>query len=83
MQENYTIGGMTCGGCVRSVERALRSALPDAQIQVSLQNAAVTISGDHDSAVVERAVEDAGFDFVGAAVPGTAAPSATTAAPKR
>ena len=66
MEATYKVTGMTCGGCVRSVERALTAALPAAKIEVSLDKAQVQIAGEHDPKDVESAVEDAGFDFGGA-----------------
>lgn len=71
MTENqtYKVGGMTCGGCVRSVERALQTALPGVAVQVVLEPGAVTVSGEHEAAAVEKAIEDAGFDFLGTAGP--------------
>ncbi len=63
----YLVEGMTCGGCVRSVTNAVQAALPDASVDVALEAGTLTISGAHDEAAVRQAVEDAGFDFAGAA----------------
>lgn len=59
------IQGMDCGGCVRSVEQALRALPGIADVAVSLErhNAVIQL----DPALVTRealieAVEDAGFD---------------------
>lgn len=62
----YAIQGMTCGGCVNSVTKALQQALPDAEIEVTLETNQVRIEGDHDPKRVEQAIDDAGFDFGGA-----------------
>jgi copper chaperone len=62
---SYRITGMTCGGCVRSVPRALESALPQAEIEVDLEQATARVRGEHDEAAVRRAVEQAGFRFDG------------------
>jgi copper chaperone len=56
---------MTCGGCVRSVTRALQSALPQAEIEVDLEQATARVQGEHDEAAVRQAVEQAGFGFDG------------------
>ena len=66
MEATYKVDGMTCGGCVSSVERALSAALPAAQIEVSLEAGEVRVEGDHEASAVKTAVEDAGFDFGGA-----------------
>jgi copper chaperone len=67
MATTYTVEGMTCGGCVQSVTRAVSAALPAAQIEVSLAGKSVTVDGDHDEAAVREAVEGAGFEFAGPA----------------
>lgn len=66
----YRVDGMTCGGCVRALTRTLDADLPDAAkpFEVTLdQGGLVRIQGPHDPAQVSELVEDAGFDFVGAA----------------
>lgn len=63
----YKVEGMTCGGCVRSVTKALEQALAGTTIEVTLESGSVEITGDHQAAQVEQAVEDAGFDFAGVA----------------
>ncbi|MCB9760085.1 MAG: heavy-metal-associated domain-containing protein [Alphaproteobacteria bacterium] len=56
---------MTCGGCVRSVTRALQALPGVSEVQVSLEDKAATVT--LDPAVATRAqlvgaIEDAGFD---------------------
>lgn len=67
MEATYKVEGMTCGGCVGSVERALKAALPENRVTVSLDEGEVSIDGQHEAAAVQSAVEDAGFDFGGVA----------------
>jgi len=64
-EATYRIAGMTCGGCVRSVTRALRTALPQAEIEVDLARATAHVQGEHSEAAVQQAVEQAGFRFDG------------------
>ena len=64
-EATYRITGMTCGGCVRSVTRALRNALPHAEIEVDLDRAMACVQGEHSEAAVRQAVEQAGFRFDG------------------
>ncbi|NCG21932.1 MAG: heavy metal transporter [Rhodobacterales bacterium] len=66
MQTTYQIDGMTCGGCAKSVTNALTKVLPNAKIDVSLDDNSATVHGEHIADVVKHAVEDAGFDFGGA-----------------
>ena len=65
-QAEYKVDGMTCGGCVASVTRALEKALPSVKIEVELEPGTARIEGSHEASAVERAIEDAGFEFGGA-----------------
>lgn len=67
MPKTYRVGGMTCGGCARSVETAIKGALPGAGVQVDLAAGKVTVDGPADDQAVERAVTDAGFAYGGTA----------------
>ena len=61
------IGGMTCGGCVKSVTRILENTEGVAKAKVSLENKNAVIEFDpaktNPAALIE-AVEDGGFDAV-------------------
>lgn len=63
----YKVDGMTCGGCVASVKRALNKKLPGVDVDVTLADGRVTITGDHQAQAVKDAVEKAGFGFQGLA----------------
>ncbi|MFW5741518.1 MAG: heavy-metal-associated domain-containing protein [Myxococcota bacterium] len=65
MQATYEVKGMSCQGCVKSVAGAIAANVPNVETDVSLEDASVTIRGQHDPAAVERAVEEAGFTFGG------------------
>ena len=58
----FTIGGMTCGGCVASATRAL-DRTPGVEVErLALDGPAVVrLSGGADRAAVREAVEAAGF----------------------
>jgi len=57
------VNGMTCGGCVSSVERALGRVSGVAKVRVSLEERKARVEGDGlDPARLRAAVEDAGFD---------------------
>ncbi len=59
------IGGMTCGGCVASVTRALKAVAGVGDVAVTLAPGSARVTFD-ESAVTEAdlrgAIEDAGFD---------------------
>jgi len=66
MSASYLVDGMTCGGCANSVTNAIKAKEPDAKVEIDLATKKVTVDGIEDVAV-KAAVEDAGFDFLGAA----------------
>ena len=61
------VAGMTCGGCVKSVERAVATAAPGAKGSVDLKSGEVAIDGAAAKDVIVVAIEDAGYDVVGEA----------------
>ncbi|OJX81220.1 heavy-metal-associated domain-containing protein [Magnetospirillum sp. 64-120] len=66
MSTTYKVSGMTCGGCARSVEQAIKAEAPSASVTIDLGTATVTVDGA-DAAQVKKAVDGAGFDFQGVA----------------
>ena len=64
-EATYRVTGMTCGGCARSMTSAIARVAPGLQTTVSHADNTVAIQGEHDPAVVEKAVADAGFEFGG------------------
>ena len=65
MVQSYSVKGMTCGGCSRSVSEAIRREWPDVAVEISLEAASVAVTGKHDPSKMEEVIEDAGFDFGG------------------
>ncbi len=64
----YTVTGMTCEHCVRSVSEEI-GELPGVQaVDVTLDSGAVTVTSDAplDTAAVRAAVEEAGYELTGA-----------------
>lgn len=66
MQTTLTVQGMTCGGCAKSVERAINELTGISSVAVDWQAGQVVVS--HDDTVSQAdiigAIEDAGFDVV-------------------
>jgi copper chaperone len=62
-QVTYGIGGMTCGGCAGSVTKAVERL--GVKAVVDLAKGSVAVDGPVDEAAVKKAVEAAGFDFLG------------------
>ncbi len=65
MMKTYKVSGMTCGGCARSVEKAIKTLAPAAQVAVDLDGGKVSVDGVADDGLVAKAIDDAGFDFQG------------------
>lgn len=62
----YKVDGMSCDGCARAVESAIRTAAPEVgAVSVDLAGGRVTVEGAVAEAVVAEAVDDAGFTFAG------------------
>ena len=62
------VSGMSCGGCVASVTRALRALPGVAEVTVALEPGTATISFDPQRTglpALKRAVEDAGYEIAG------------------
>ncbi|MCW8889386.1 MAG: heavy-metal-associated domain-containing protein [Sedimenticola sp.] len=67
MSKTYIVEGMSCGGCASSVEQAIKAVAQQASVDVKLEGGLVTVSGVEDDAMVQQAVEDAGFTYAGVA----------------
>ncbi|HET6620370.1 MAG TPA: heavy-metal-associated domain-containing protein [Dongiaceae bacterium] len=59
------VAGMTCGGCVSSVTRAVTAAAPGAKVSVDLKSGEVAIDGAAPRQAIVTAIEDAGYEVVG------------------
>ena len=59
----YTVTGMTCEHCVRSVREEVGEIADVSDVQVDLPSGAVTVTsaGPIDDAAVRSAVEEAGY----------------------
>lgn len=60
----YSVTGMTCGGCVRSVKAAIGGVdgVTDVEIDFKNRQAIVTSDTDLDDDAVKAAVEEAGYE---------------------
>ncbi|MGH4020968.1 MAG: heavy-metal-associated domain-containing protein [Pseudonocardiaceae bacterium] len=63
----YTVQGMTCDHCVRSVTSEVGQvpAVSDVQVDLLTGRVTVTADGSVDDAAVRAAVEEAGYEVVG------------------
>jgi copper chaperone len=66
METTFTISGMSCGGCVNSLTRVLRSVPGLEPVHVTVGKATVRIDPMRASAeAAKAAIERAGFKVVG------------------
>lgn len=65
-EHSFRLEGLRCGGCARSVEKAIKKAYPDAEaVYASYGNESLSIRGhDISPAAVVKAIEDIGFKAV-------------------
>ncbi len=62
----YTVSGMTCSHCVRSVTEEVATIDGVTDVRVDLESGALTITSDEpvDESAVQAAVDEAGYELV-------------------
>ncbi len=55
------VNGMTCGGCVAAIRRAIGAVEPAAHVEVDLKAKEVRVEGERDLATVKSAIQQAGY----------------------
>ena len=63
----YTVSGMTCGHCVSSVTEEVAQIAGVSSVDVDLATGQVTVTSQNelDRVLVQRAVEEAGYQLAG------------------
>ena len=59
---DFVVKGMTCGGCVKSVERAVGRVAGVSSVKVELDGGKVEVQGDVAREAVETAIVKAGYE---------------------
>ena len=70
MTTRFRVDGMTCNGCARAVENAVKIAVPSASVQVDLDGKLVTVENVDEAVPADKikgAIEGAGFTYGGPA----------------
>lgn len=57
----FQIDNMTCGGCARSVTKAIQSVDPQAKVEIDLPQKGVIVESGASQSAVAAVLEDAGF----------------------
>jgi copper chaperone len=60
----FTVSGMTCGGCIKAVTRAIQSADPSALVKVDLPTQSIELQTTLSASEAQNLIEDAGFPIV-------------------
>ena len=60
----FTVSGMTCGGCIKAVTKAIQSADPQAQVKVDLASQTIELETQLNSNAAKQLITDAGFPIV-------------------
>ncbi len=58
---------MSCDACAKAVTNAIKTAVPEAAVEVDLDGKQVTVKGADDDSAIQKAVESAGFEYGGPA----------------
>lgn len=58
---NLKVSGMTCGGCINAVTRAIQAQDPVAIVQVDLATQMVSLQTSLSAAQAAQLIADAGF----------------------
>jgi copper chaperone len=58
------VSGMTCGGCINAVTRAVQAQDPQAVVQADLHSQMVTLETTLSAAQASQLITDAGFPVV-------------------
>jgi copper chaperone len=68
----FTVNGMTCGGCISAVKRIVANVDAQAQVDVDLPSKRVSIASELPATVFSAALDQGGY-------PSTTSPSTVTA----
>ncbi len=63
----FKVVGMTCGGCAKHVEKALRSVDGVLQVAMDVPGGTATVEGDAPFELLSQRVAAAGYELVGLA----------------
>lgn len=65
--QTYRVSGMTCGGCARHVDKAIRATPGVTDVAVDAARGTATVKGDASLETLSAQVAAAGYQLVGPA----------------
>lgn len=64
MKQGFKVGGMSCVGCVRSIEQAFSVRSDVKAVMVDLKEGMLWLEGDITREAVAECLENLGFDLI-------------------
>ncbi|MEJ7688853.1 MAG: heavy-metal-associated domain-containing protein [Variovorax sp.] len=61
MSQKFQVAGMSCGHCVSTVENAVKTVDPEAQVTVDLETGKVHVLSEQPRQDIVAAIENAGY----------------------
>ena len=61
MNQTFTVTGMTCGHCEKSVTRALKQLDPQAEVKIDRSQNRVEVQSQQPREALARAIEEEGY----------------------
>ncbi|MCZ8252843.1 MAG: heavy-metal-associated domain-containing protein [Hylemonella sp.] len=61
MNQTFTVTGMTCGHCEKSVTRALKQLDPQAEVKIDRSKNLVEVQSQQPRAALAQAIADEGY----------------------
>ena len=59
-----TVSGMTCGGCIKAITRALKAQDPTATVEADLASQTVEVQSSLSPELTRQIIGDAGFPVI-------------------
>lgn len=57
----FDVQDMSCGGCIASIEKAIKALDSKADVSGDLEKAQITVTSDMQDEAIRLAIEEAGF----------------------
>ncbi|MDE2615410.1 MAG: heavy-metal-associated domain-containing protein [Burkholderiales bacterium] len=61
MNQTFTVSGMTCGHCEKSVTRAIRQVDPQAEVQIDRSRNLVEVRSQQPRETLAKAIAEEGY----------------------
>ena len=60
----FSVSGMTCGSCVKSISNAIKSVDENAVVEVDLKSKKVKVNSVKNQAEIQLTIEEAGYEIL-------------------